>query len=152
MLMQQFLLARPEFREFLPRRIMVDYPEGWMDSVETMKTLQEWSNTSVLHFRDLGVFGEQVLLGVRFNNWPSIIEPERAANWARYWRPEIQGYIHAYRAVTGVNLTERVDATPPSVLLQERLQSQGMDGSRRMIAARQSFTARRAITAQRVRR
>ena len=30
MLMQQWLLARPEMREFLPRRIMVDYPErGW---------------------------------------------------------------------------------------------------------------------------
>ncbi len=33
-----------------------------------------------------------------------MIEPEQAANWARYWRPEVQGYIHAYRAVTGVDL------------------------------------------------
>ena len=31
-LMQQWILARPEMREFLPRRIMVDYPEPWMDS------------------------------------------------------------------------------------------------------------------------
>ena len=121
MLMQEWLLARPEMREFLPSRIMVDYPEEWMDRVETMKTLQGWTDTSVMHFRDLGVFGEQVLLSVRFGAWPSIIEAQNASNWARYWRPEIQGYIHGYRAVTGIDLTERVDATPPSVLLQQRL-------------------------------
>jgi hypothetical protein len=120
MLMQQWVLARPEFREFLPRRIMVDYPEEWMDSVETMKTLQEWSSASIMHFRDLGVFGEQILLGVRFGAWPGVIESEQAGNWARYWRPEIQGYIHGYRAVTGVDLSERVDATMPSTLLAQR--------------------------------
>ena len=121
MLMQQFLLARPEFREFLPRRIMVDYPEQWMHSVETMKGLQGWSSASVVHFRDLAVFGEQIILGVRFEAWPSIIESQHAANWARYWRPEIQGYIYAYRAVTSVDLTERVDATAPALLLRQRM-------------------------------
>jgi hypothetical protein len=122
MLMQQWLLARPEFREFLPRRIMVDYPEEWMSPVETMKTLQGWSSASVLHFRDLAVFGEQIVLSVRFEAWPSIIEAQDAANWARYWRPEIQGYIYAYRAVTGVDVTERPDATAPSLLLRQRMQ------------------------------
>jgi hypothetical protein len=136
MLMQQWLLARPEFREFLPRRIMVDYPEGWMDSVETMKTIQGWRTASVLHFRDLGVFGEQILLGIRFGAWPSEIESLVAANWARYWRPEIQGYVHAYRAATGVDLTERVDATLPSVLLQQRLQQQLPAGRRGPIVSR----------------
>jgi hypothetical protein len=122
MLMQQWLLARPEFREFLPRRIMVDYPEEWMSSVETMKALQGWTSASVLHFRDLAVFGEQIVLSVRFQAWPSIIEAQDAANWARYWRPEIQGYIYAYRAVTGVDVTERPDATAPSLLLRQRMQ------------------------------
>ena len=131
MLMQEWMLARPEMREFLPSRIMVDYPEPWMDRVETMKTLQGWTDTSILHFRDLGIFGEQVLLGIRFGAWPSVIEPQNAANWARYWRPEIQGYIHAYRAVTGVDLTERVDVTLPSMLLQQRL------GPQRAMAAPQ---------------
>jgi hypothetical protein len=131
MLMQEWILARPELREFLPSRIMVDYPEPWMDRVETMKTLQGWTDTSILHFRDLGIFGEQVLLGIRFGAWPSVIEPQNAANWARYWRPEIQGYVHAYRAVTGVDLTERVDATLPSMLLQQRL------GPQRALAAPQ---------------
>jgi len=41
----------------------------------------------------------------------------------------VQGYIHAYRAATGVELgaelvDSRVDATLPSVLLQKRLASQ----------------------------
>jgi hypothetical protein len=120
-LMQQWIVARPEMREFLPRRIMVDYPEAWMDSVETMKSIQGWTDSSILHFRDLGIFGEKILLSVRFGAWTSQIHPENAANWARYWRPEIQGYVHSYRAVTGVDLTDQADATIPAVLLQRRL-------------------------------
>ena len=121
MLMMEWLLARPEMREFLPTRVMVAYPEPWMDRVEAMKTLQGWSSTPVLHFRDLGIFGEQVLLSIRFGAWTTVIESESAANWARYWRPEIQGYIHAYRAVTGVDLTESVETTQPAVHLRRRL-------------------------------
>lgn len=124
MLMQQWLMARPEMREYLPTRIMVAYPEAWMDRVEAMKGLQGWTDTSVLHFRDLGVFGEQILLGIRFGAWTKVIEPEQAANWARYWRAEVQGYIHAYRAVTGVDLTTRADATVPAIHLQRRLSVQ----------------------------
>ena len=65
--------------------------------------LQGWSDTSLLHFRDRAVFGEQLLLGTRFGAWTTVIEPEQGANWARYWRPEVQGYIHAHRAVAGID-------------------------------------------------
>jgi hypothetical protein len=128
-LMQQWILARPEMREFLPRRIMVDYPEPWMDSVETMKSLQGWTDTSILHFRDMAIYGEKILLSVRYGAWTDEIHPENAANWARYWRPEIQGYIFAYRAATGVDLaaatmTGQVNSTVPSVLLRSRLPRQ----------------------------
>jgi hypothetical protein len=128
-LMQQWILARPEMREFLPRRIMVDYPEAWMDSVETMKTLQGWTDTSILHFRDMAIYGEKILLSVRFGAWTDEINPENAANWARYWRPEIQGYMFAYRAATGVDLAAvtvsgQVNATLPAVLLHDRLPRQ----------------------------
>ena len=99
--MEQWVLARPEFREFLSSRIMVAYPEPWMDRVDGMKMLQGWTDTSVLHFRDLGVFGEQVLLSIRFGTWTTVTDPLQAANWARFWRAEIQGYIHAYRVVRG---------------------------------------------------
>jgi hypothetical protein len=132
MLMTQWLLARPEMREFIGGRIMVAYPEPWMDRVDSMKTLQGWTNTNIIHFRDMGVFGEQVVLSVRYGNWNSIIQPQSAANWARYWRAEIQGYIHAYRAATGVDLTAvptdgsmtNARFLPPSHHLRQRLAEQ----------------------------
>jgi len=130
MLMQQWLLARPEFREFLPTRIMVAYPEPWMDRVSALNNLMGWTKTSVLHFRDLGVFGEQLLLSIRFGNWGNIADRHAASNWANFWRPQIQSYMHAYRAVTGVDLTAdittggRIDAVQPSIHLQRRLQEQ----------------------------
>jgi hypothetical protein len=126
MLMQQWLLARPEFQEFLPTRAMVAYPEPWMDRVDAMKKLQGWSDVNVLHFRDLGLFGEKLLLTIRYGSWVDVNDPDQAKNWARSWRPEIQGYIHAYRAVTGgVDLsTGPVNTTLPSDLLQQRLAQQ----------------------------
>jgi hypothetical protein len=125
MLMQEWILARPEFREFLPTRVMVAYPEPWMDRVDAMKKLQNWSDVNVLHFRDLGVFGEKLLLSIRYGHWVDTHDPDQAKNWVRYWRPEIQGYIHAYRAVTGVDVTaEPVNTTLPSILLKERLDQQ----------------------------
>lgn len=132
MLMQEWILARPEMREFLPTRVMVAYSEPWMDRVDAMKKIQGWSDTSVYHFRDLGVFGEQILLSIRFAAWAESFNAGQGANWARFWRSEIQGYVHAYRAVTGVDLTADPTSTeqaavrflPPSVHLQRRLVQQ----------------------------
>jgi hypothetical protein len=120
MLMQQWILARPEMREFLPSRIMVAHPEEWMAPMDAMNKLQGWSDTSVLHFRDLAVFGEQLLLGIRFGAWTVVIDPEQGANWARYWRPEVKGYMHAYRAVTGIDLIQRRDTATPGTHLRRR--------------------------------
>lgn len=133
MLMQQWLLSRPEMREFLGGRVMVPYAESWMDRVDAVKTLKGWTDTSVVHFRDLAVFGEQILLSVRYGAWSTVNDPNNAANWARYWRAEIQGYIHAYRAATSVDLTADVTDTrqaekrflAPSVHLRSRLLAQG---------------------------
>lgn len=126
MLIQEWLLARPEMREFLQSRPMVPYKEAWMGQVDTMKTLQGWTDVTVTHFRDLGVFGEQILLSIRYGDWIDINFEDSAKNWARYWRPEIQGYLHAYRAATGVDLTnpDAVDYTKPAVHLQKRLLAQ----------------------------
>lgn len=132
MLIQQWLLARPEFREFLPTRVMVTYPEPWMGSVDAMKQLQGWIDTSVMHFYYLAVYGEQILLSIRYGAWndPNV-QRDWAANWARFWRNEIQGYIHAYRAVTGVDLSAEMTESrraerylPPSVHLIRRLEGQ----------------------------
>jgi hypothetical protein len=105
MLTQQWILARPEVREFLGGRIMVPYSEPWMDRVDNMKSLQGWNPTNITHFRDLGAFGEQLLLSIRYGSWNSpAVGATNAANWAHYWREEIQRYIHAYKAVTGIDL------------------------------------------------
>ncbi|MDT8306119.1 MAG: hypothetical protein RRC07_09300 [Anaerolineae bacterium] len=129
MLMQQWLLARPEFREFLPTRIMVAYPEPWMDRVAAMRKLQGWGDTNITHFRDLAVFGEQLLLSVRYGAWSTVDRADQAAVWANFWRSQVQGYIHAYEAVTGIDLSAPATmdqdrsalAVQPSVLIQRRL-------------------------------
>ena len=120
MLMQQWILARPEFADFLPTRAMVAYPEPWMDRVDAMKRLQGWSDVNVLHFRDLGVFGEKLLLTIRYGSWVDVHDPDQAKNWLRAWRPEVQGYIHAYRAVTGADVTTEAVGAMPSALLQQQ--------------------------------
>ncbi|WP_207436073.1 hypothetical protein [Sabulibacter ruber] len=134
MLTQQWLLSRPEMREFLGGRIMVPYNEAWMDKVDNMKLLQGWNDTNITHFHDLGVFGEQLLLSIRFGSWNSTTDVGalNAGNWAHYWRNEVQRYVHAYNAVTGVDLSADVtDArvqistaegryTPPAILIQKQ--------------------------------
>jgi hypothetical protein len=132
MLVEQWMLSRPEVREFLGGRIMVPYPEDWMDRVDTVKTLKGWTDVSVVHFRDLAVYGEEILLSVRLDRWSDQNDPEYAANWCRYWRPEIQAYVHAYRATTGIDLSADVTHQsqlserflPPSVHLSRRLAAQ----------------------------
>jgi hypothetical protein len=126
MMVQQWLLARPEMRDFLQSRAMVPYTEAWMPQVDTMKTMQGWSDVTITHFRDLAVYGEQILLSVRYDDWIDVSDENDAKNWARYWRPDIQNYIHAYRTVTGIDLTnpDTVDYTKPGVHLQKRLAMQ----------------------------
>ncbi len=117
-------------RDFLPEPADGALSGRLDGPVDTVKKLQGWTDVSVMHFRDLGVYGEQILLSVRYGDWIDINDPAQAANWARYWRPEIQSYMHAYRAVTGVDLTTAATSeqtlslrrTPPSVLLRQRLE------------------------------
>jgi hypothetical protein len=102
-----------------------------MGPADTMKKLQGWTDVPVTHFRDLGVYGEQLLLSVRYDDWIDDARTEDdAKNWADYWKQEAQGYIHAYRAATGVDLTnaassrERIDARMPAVHLNKRQRQQ----------------------------
>jgi hypothetical protein len=127
MLMQQWLLARPEMREFLGGRVMVNYPEPWMERVDAMKSLQGWTDVSITHFYILATTGEQLLLSARFGNWSdTTLTRDNAANWASNWRDEVQRYLHSYRAVTGVDLAAQVvarevDRTSPAALLGNRV-------------------------------
>ncbi|MFF5078556.1 hypothetical protein ACFY36_16015 [Actinoplanes sp. NPDC000266] len=116
-LMAQWILSRAEIRDFLPHQIMVDTPETWMRSVDSMNRLQRWSDVSAQHYRDLAEFAEQLLLGIRFGAWTSVNDPDQAANWARYFRREVQQYCHAYQAVTGQGVHRR--AHSPAALGRE---------------------------------
>jgi len=104
-----------------------------MGAVDSMKRLQGWTDTTITHFHDLAVTGERILLSIRYGDWVNIENiQEQARNWARYWKPEIQLYMHAYQTVTGVDLMADVvdsrDAAiryvQPSMLLQRRLSQQ----------------------------
>lgn len=132
MLLQQWILSQPEVGDFLRGRPMAAYREPWMGRVDAMKRLQGWGDTSSVHFSDLARSGERILLSVRYGNWTEVVDQDQARAWVRYWRPEIQNYIHAYYTTTGVNLTDDVVATrrederslPPSYHLARREQAQ----------------------------
>lgn len=149
MLMMQWILGRPEMREFLRGRAMVPYAERWMGQVDTMKKLQGWTDTTVTHFRDLAVYGEQILLAIRYGDWMNINDQDNAKTWARYWKPEIQGYIHAYLAATGVDLSEDIVDTrgaparyaQPALLLRNRVTSNGARGELPAGSIRRTLTA-----------
>jgi len=129
----QWMLARPEMKEFLRGRYMVPYQEEWMGAVDSMKKLQSWTDTTVTHFYELAVTGERILLSIRYGDWSDIENIEdQAKTWARSCKPEIQRYIHGYRTVTGVDLAADIVDTrdaatrylQPSLLLQRRLMEQ----------------------------
>jgi hypothetical protein len=149
MLIMQWILARPETKAFLPGRYMVPYQEPWMGAVDDMKRLQGWSDVTVTHFHELGIYGEQILLSIRYGDWIDVNDQEQARNWARYWRPEIQRYMHAYHAVTGVDLTADIVDTrraedrylQPSVHLRNRLAT-----PRDRVALPQSSADREVLT------
>lgn len=132
MLIQQWLLSRREVREFVGGRPAVPYAEEWMRTVDALRRLMGWGDTSISHFHDLALTGEKIVLSVRFGDWSDdVVTESDAAGWAVFWRPEIQRYIHAYQAVTGVDLSaatqvtnRQIDATLPSVLLQQRMARQ----------------------------
>lgn len=116
MLMEQWILARPETRDFLGRRAMVPYPEEWMPAVDQMRDLMGWRGASVRHFQDLAIYGEMILLSIRFGNWSDQINEDVALVWAQYWRQELQAYINAYRMVTGVDLSADADQANQKLL------------------------------------
>ena len=122
-LLVQYILSQPAMRDFLQSRAMVPYQEAWMPQVDAMKFLQGWSDVPVQNFRNLAVYGEQIVLSIRYGNWIHVHNSDHAGHWAREHRPAIQNYVSSYRGVTGVDLTtsERVDATPPAMHLQKRL-------------------------------
>ena len=40
-----------------------------MSQVDTMKSLHGWNDTTITHFNDLAVWGEQIVLSIRYGDW-----------------------------------------------------------------------------------
>jgi hypothetical protein len=125
-LMMQFMLARPEMRDFLQSRVMVTYEAAWMPQVDSMKTLQGWDDLSVTSYYDLAVYGEQLLLSIRFGDWAAVDHEDSAKHWARTFKRIVLGFINAYRAVTGIDLTNQnaIDTAIPASYPPQRLVGQ----------------------------
>src|SRR5258708_11680896 len=109
---------------------MLVLPQPWMDRVETMRSIQGWGNTSIINYYELAICGEQILISIRYGNWNDVnLTSDNAGNWARAFRDRIQRYIHAYRVVTGVDISEEaIDSkakaqryVQPSLLIQQRM-------------------------------
>ena len=121
-LVMQSILAEPQMREFLGGRPMTPYPELWMDRVDSMKAIQGWTDTSIMHFNDLATIGEQLVLTLRLGNWADpAVGAQEAASWAQAFRYGIQKYAAAYRTATGVDLAQEPNTEMPSTLLARRL-------------------------------
>jgi hypothetical protein len=126
-LIGQWLLGRPEVRLFLRGREMTPYVEKWMAPVDAMRRLQGWGEDSVATYRDLAVLGERILLSIRYGEWndDNITEVD-VRNWALSYKEDIQLYCHAYRSVTGVDLTivdkldTKQDTSQPVALIEAR--------------------------------
>lgn len=129
MLMEQHLLANPVMQQFLGGRPMVAYPQPWMDRVDSMKSLQRWDPVSITYFYELANHGEAIIASIRNFPWATVANATIAGQWAQVFRNQIQIYIHAYRAVTEVDLSTKIGdpeafKTIPSVLIQRRRQKE----------------------------
>jgi hypothetical protein len=124
-LLMQAILAEPQMREFLGGRPMTPYPEHWMDRVDSMNSIQGWTDTSVMHFHDLATLAEQLVLSIRLGNWAAPnVDQTHALTWAQAFRSAVQKYAAAYRSATGVDLAREPNAEQPSVLLSRKASGQ----------------------------
>ncbi len=79
-----------------------------MEVVDEVGRLKGWRDTSITYFHELAVAGERILLSVRYGDWTNTNSTEeQAKSWAKCWKHEVQSYIDAYRAVTGVDLSAK---------------------------------------------
>ncbi|RQO32136.1 hypothetical protein DBR32_00545 [Taibaiella sp. KBW10] len=118
-IMQQYLLSRSEMREFLGGKQMLPYSARYIDRVDTLRNLQG-QDSCFQHFDNLAELGEVLLLSIRYGNWnDNNITEVNAMQWLEYFRTHIQKYLHSYRVVTGIDLSD--DNTNSMVSVDPRL-------------------------------
>lgn len=105
-IMQQYLLSRSEMREFLGGKQMLPYTARYIDRVDTLRNVQG-QDSCFQHFDNLAELGEILLLSIRYGNWnDNSITEVNAMQWLEYFRTHIQKYMHSYRVVTGIDLSD----------------------------------------------
>ncbi|RYY31073.1 MAG: hypothetical protein EOO04_02585 [Chitinophagaceae bacterium] len=132
MMLEQWILSRPEIQEYLRGKPMVIYDEPWMSAVDTMKDLQGWPGQSIRAYHELAVYGEELLLTIRLADWNRIhATSDDAKLWAVINREAIQRYIHNYKSVTGVDIAEpptsgraELKGIMPGILINQRTSRQ----------------------------
>ncbi len=132
MMLEQWILSRPEILEYLRGKPMVMYDEPWMSAVDTMKDLQGWPSQSIRAYHELAVYGEELLLTIRYADWNSVqAGSDDAKLWAIINREAIQRYIHNYKSVTGVDIAEpptsgraELKGVMPGILINQRFTRQ----------------------------
>lgn len=122
MMFQQYILSRPEMREFLGSRVMSPV-DNWVKNVDTVKKLMGKPDISMKYFSDLAETGENIILSIRFGNWNNNSTNENDVKiWLAFWKNEIQRYIYSYKVVTGVDLgLEKVDYAQPGSHIKRRM-------------------------------
>lgn len=120
-----WMLQQPEIRRFLVSE-GIPAKEPWLPAVDALNALCGWRVGPALYYYDLAVEGERLLASVRWLDWDSS-GPSEAADWALFWRQNIQTYVYRMRLVTGLDLASdekehiRDHALPMSTLVYRRL-------------------------------
>lgn len=140
MLVQQWILSRPEVTEFLRVPAMVDMKEGWMSALAAYrdrKNQQSWStarsgnygnvsgNSSqsalvVQQFHRLACKSEIMVLGARWGGWSDEdLVGKSAEGWLNEVQHDIKDYISDYREVTRLVNLDVETADPQALALRE---------------------------------
>ncbi|MCB9495828.1 MAG: hypothetical protein H6686_02970 [Fibrobacteria bacterium] len=125
MLMQQYVFTLPPVQEFIRARPMVVYEEPWMGPLDALRQAMGWDPVSVSVYHKLAERSESLITTIRTYDWVHETVIDAARSWAQTYRSEIQSYAHAYRTVTGVDLTEKLEegyAEQPSTLIRRRIE------------------------------
>ena len=116
-LVMQHLLSEPDLGNFLGNPMAV-HTDPWIGIVDAMAALQGWETPSGALFLDLANTGERLLLSIRLGAWAGAgIGDAQVRTWVLAFRADVDHYIAAYRAVTGVDLARQADNRPPAALL-----------------------------------
>lgn len=161
MLVQQWILSRPEVTEFLRVPAMVDMREGWMSALAAYRDRKNQQSRSasrsgnygsvsgnssqsalvVQQFHRLACKSEIMVLGARWGGWSNEdMVGKSAEGWLNEVQHDIKDYISDYREVTRLVNLDVETADPQALALREMQPLQFLGSQAGGTAARQLMT------------